>query len=351
MTLYKFKFMALLCAVMFVVLGPRAFSDDTQWVAPRTIDGDPDLQGVWGNNTITPLERPEVFGDKEFLTDDDIAFLNRRINEIQSEGSDALFVGGVLEAAFSGEVVSYDPSTGNYDSQWMVDRTVHRRTSQIVVPRNGRLPEMTRDAFALAQEYENRQIEHPADSWLDRPLSERCITFGGPDIWFAGYNSYWQIVQSKDSVAIIQEKIHDVRVIPIVDKPQLDHRIDLWHGDSRGWWDGDTLVIETTNISEKSDLLHAVTTDGLLARRPGPKASERKYTERITRVSDRAIRYQITNSDPGTYTQPYTAEVILDYAEDPIFEYACHEGNYGMTYILSGHRAQERFAREAETQH
>ena len=232
----------------------------------------------------------------------------------------------------------------------MVERTVHRRTSHIVDPRNGPLPEMTGDALALAHEYETRQIEHPADSWLDRPLSERCITFGGPDIWFAGYNSYWQIVQSKDSVAIIQEKIHDVRVIPIVDTPQLDHRIDLWHGDSRGWWDGATLVIETTNISEKSDQLHAVTTDGLLARRPGTKASERKYTERITRVSDRAIRNQITNSAPGTYTQPYTAEVILDYAEDPIFEYACHEGNKGMTYILSGQRAQERFAREAKTQ-
>ena len=350
MTLYKFKFMALLCAVMFVVLGPRAFSDDTNWTATKTIDGHPDLQGVWGNNTITPLQRPEFFGDKEFLTDEDVEFLTRRISEIQAEGSDALFTDGVLQAAFSGEVQSYDPTTGNYDSQWMVDRTVHARTSLITDPPNGRLPKMTDEASALAKQAETRQIEHPADSWSDRPLGERCITFGAPDIWLSGYNSYWHIVQSKNSIAIVQEKIHDVRIIPIVEKPKLDGKISLWHGDSRGWWDGETLVIETTNFSGKADLLHSVSAAGQQIRGPGPRASERTYTERITRVGKNAIRYEITSSDPGTYQRPYTVEMTLDYTEDPIYEYACHEGNYGMANILSGHRAQERFAAESGSQ-
>ena len=125
---------------------------DGAWQLPRTIDGHPDLQGVWENNTITPIERPDVFGDKEFLTDDDVAFLRRRLEEINQEAGDALFGEGVLEAAFSGEVVSYDPSTGNYDQQWMVDRTIHRRTSQIIDPPNGKYPPRTERSIAMARD-------------------------------------------------------------------------------------------------------------------------------------------------------------------------------------------------------
>jgi hypothetical protein len=194
---------------------------DSSWEVARTIDGHPDFQGVWENNTITPVERPDVFGDKSFLNDDDIAFLRRRIDEINAAGDDALFGEGVLQAAFSGEITSYDPSTGNYDSQWMAARTIHRRTSQITQPSNGKFPSKTAKAIGAAKALADHRREHPADSYTDRPLGERCVSFGAPRL-SSGYNSYWQIVQSKETVAIIQEMAHDVRIIPIVPSPHAD---------------------------------------------------------------------------------------------------------------------------------
>lgn len=310
----------------------RLLGFDPGYTVPRTIDGHPDLQGVWENNTITPVERPEVFGDKEFLTDEDIVFLEQRLREIYAAGEDALFGEGVLAAAFSGEIQSYDPSTGNYDSQWMVQRTIHRRTSQIVDPSDGQFPPRTEAAVAAARDLREHREAHPADSWTDRPLGERCVSFGAPRLG-AGYNSYWQIVQSEETVVIYQEMAHDARVIPIVEQPHAPDDIKLWHGDSRGWWEGDTLVIETTNYSEPSDT--------------APRTVERRNVERLTRVSDSALQYQLTSYDPGQFTAPYTREIIWDYTDDDIYEYACHEGNYGMENILRGHRMEERMAREA----
>lgn len=301
--------------------------ESTSYTVPRTIDGHPNLQGVWENNSITPVERPDVFGDKEFLTDEDVEFFQRGLQAINEQGGDALFGEGVLEAVFTGEVKSYDPSTGNYDSQWMVDRKIHRRTSQIIDPPNGKYPPRTERAIAMAKADAEYFALHPADSYTDRPLGERCLSFGAPRLG-AGYNSYWQIVQTKDTVAIIQEMAHDVRIIPLVEKPPINENIKLWHGDSRGYWDGDTLVVETTNYSDKSA--------------SGPDVSKKVNVERLTRISDSEIQYQFTSHDPGTFTAPYTREIILDFTEDAIYEYACHEGNYGMENILSGHRAEER---------
>ena len=301
--------------------------ETTSYTVPRTIDGHPNLQGVWENNSITPVERPDVFGDKEFLTDEDLEFFRRGLQAINEQGGDALFGEGVLEAVFTGEVKSYDPSTGNYDSQWMVDRKIHRRTSQIIDPPNGKYPPRTERSIAMAKAEAEYREEHPADSYTDRPLGERCLSFGAPRLG-AGYNSYWQIVQTKETVAIIQEMAHDVRIVPLVDKPAINENIKLWHGDSRGYWEGDTLVIETTNYSDKSA--------------SGPDVSQKVNVERIKRISDDEIQYQFTSHDPGTFTAPYTREIILDFTEDAIYEYACHEGNYGMENILSGHRAEER---------
>jgi hypothetical protein len=287
---------------------------------------------VWENNTITPVERPEVFGDKEILTDEDVAFLRRRLAEITAAGADALFGEGVLAAAFAGEIVSYDPTTGNYDSQWMVDRTIHRRTSQIIDPPDGKYPPRTERAIAAARELREHREAHPADTWLDRHLGERCVSFGAPRLG-SGYNSYQQIVQTRDTVAIIQEMAHDVRIIPLVAKPHVDANIQLWHGDSRGWWDGDTLVIETTNYSAQSS--------------SGPDTVKKVNVERLTRISESEILYQFTSNDPGTFTAPYTREITFDKTPDKIYEYACHEGNYGMMNILSGHRQLERVAAAA----
>ena len=314
---------------LVVIFGQALAQADGNWELPRTIDGHPDLQGVWENNTITPVERPEVFGDKQFLTDGDVEFLKQRITEIEAEGADALFGEGVLQAAFSGEINSYDPSTGNYDSQWMANRTIHRRTSQIVDPPTGKYPSRTEGAIAAARELAEHRRLHPADSWTDRPLGERCLSFGAPRL-SSGYNSYWQIVQSEKTIAIVQEMAHDVRIIPIVEKPHAPGSIKLWHGDSRGWWENDTLVIETTNYSEASS--------------NGPDTVKKVNVERLSRVGPNAMQYQFTSHDPGSYANSYTREIIFDKSPDKIYEYACHEGNYGMTNILSGHRAHERIA-------
>ena len=318
--------------LLLLITSPALAQSDGDWQLPRTIDGHPDLQGVWENNTITPVERPEVFGDKEILTDEDVAFLRRRLAEITAAGADALFGEGVLAAAFAGEIVSYDPTTGNYDSQWMVDRTIHRRTSQIIDPPDGKYPPRTERAIAAARELREHREAHPADTWLDRPLGERCVSFGAPRLG-SGYNSYQQIVQTRDTVAIIQEMAHDVRIIPLVAKPHVDANIQLWHGDSRGWWDGDTLVIETTNYSAESS--------------SGPDTVKKVNVERLTRISESEILYQFTSNDPGTFTAPYTREITFDKTPDKIYEYACHEGNYGMMNILSGHRQLERVAAAA----
>jgi len=320
------------CSIPFALLflaAQAAAQSNENWQMPRTPDGQPDLQGVWENNTITPVERPDVFGDKEFLTDEDVEFLKQRLQEIYAAGEDALFGEGVLAAAFSGEIVSYDPSTGNYDSQWMAERTIHRRTAQIIDPPDGKYPPRTEAAVQARRELQEWRENHPADSWLDRPLGERCVSFGAPRLG-SGYNSYWQIVQSKDHVVIYQEMAHDARIIPLTDKPHIDQDVKLWHGDSRGWWEGDTLVIETTNYSERSD--------------PMPDTVRKVNVERLTRISDNELQYQFTSHDPGSFAAPYTREIIFDNTPDDIYEYACHEGNYGMMNILSGHRAEERLA-------
>ena len=321
------------CSVLFASLFIFATvqGQDSDYEIPRTVDGHPDLQGVWENNTITPVERPDVFGDKEFLTDEDIDFLRAGLNTIESSGEDALFGEGVIQAIFEGEINSYDPSTGNYDSQWMAPRTIHRRTSQIIDPPNGKFPPRTEEAIAAARNLAEHRRLHPADTWEDRPLGERCLSFGAPRL-SAGYNSYWQIVQSKNTVAIIQEMAHDVRIIPLVEKPHVDESVKLWHGDSRGWWEGDTLVVETTNYSEASST--------------SPRTAEKVNIERLTRIGNSALQYRFTSNDPGNYSAPYTREIVFDKTPDKIYEYACHEGNYGMEYILSGHRAEERLAAE-----
>lgn len=314
-------------SVAGIPLAGLAQQADSDWLVPRTIDGHPDLQGVWANNASTPLERPEIFGNRAQLTDEEFAELLAQAEEILESGGDALFGDGFLNAVISGEVRSYDPSTGNYDAGWMVDRNLENRTSLIVDPPNGRLPAMTDEGMARVQERARQRRESTDASWLDRPVQERCITWGMPYI-MAGYNSYYQIVQSRDTVAIIQEMIHDVRIIPLTEKPHLDERVRLWHGDSRGWWEGDTLVVETRNFSPESQFRGA--------------AENRVFIERYTRVAPDVLEYEFTIDDPTTWEQPWTA--IINYTADDgeIYEYACHEGNYALMGILSGARAAER---------
>ena len=302
-------------------------SADDGWTLPRTPDGHPDLGGVWANNSATPLERPEAWAGKERLTDEELAALLVASDDAVGDG-DALFGDQLVLAAIAGiEATSYDPTPGNYNQFWIAERDFDNRTSLVIDPPDGRIPDLTPEAQERRRHGVARRDEHPADTYTDRPLQERCVSYGVPRLG-AGYNSYYQVFQSADHVVFLNEMIHDARVIPIDGQPHLADRVRQLHGDSRGHWDGDTLVIETTNYSSQarfrgaSDNLHMV--------------------ERLTRVGPRTLDYEVTITDPTTWTRPWTVMIPLMGSDDAIFEYACHEGNIGMEGILAGHRAEER---------
>ena len=317
--------------------GPAAES----WSVPRTADGRPDLQGVWANNTATPLERPEALGDKAVLTDEELARLEARYAEIFASGeSDAAFADSVFTAALGDDesFSSRDAGTGNYNQFWLVDRDFDNRTSLVVDPPDGRLPALTPEARRRVDARAAHLADNPASSWTDRRLQERCITFGMPNL-FAGYNTYYQIIQTPDHVVFLHEMIHDARIIPIDGGPHVDDAIRQWHGDARGRWDGDTLVVETRNFSARSDSPAALYT------RIRGSAERLRLVERFTRVGPDTLEHEFTVDDPGTYSASWTAMIPLARKDEALYEYACHEGNIGMEGILAGHRAEERDGR------
>jgi hypothetical protein len=307
------------------------------WTVSRTSDGQPDLQGVWANNNATPLERPKALADRQFLTDEEVERLKAKAAELFNGDGDAAFGDEIFVAALSGRERyvsdSFDKGTGNYNSFWLAERDFDNRTALIVDPPDGRVPALTSEAQQRnAARAAARRGRGPADSVEDRPLTERCITFGMPDL-LAGYNSYYQIAQTRGYVAIATERIHDVRIIPLDGRPHVPPGIRLWHGDSRGHWEGDTLVVDTTNFSEKTNFRGA---------------SENLHViERFTRKGPNGLEYQITLSDPTTWTKPWTLMIPLRKSSDKIYEYACHEGNTGVVGVLAGARAQEKKAAEA----
>ncbi len=318
------------------------------WKVPRTADGKPDLQGVWGNNGVTPLTRPPQWKGKEFLTDRDVKELQAIVARYADQGGDAIFgdlVQLALNAKDSGrfDQTSYDPATGNYNHFWMSEREWDNRTSQIIDPPDGQLPPLTAAARArLAHPGENKaQVEGsesgprgPADGPEDRPLSERCVSYGMPRIR-AGYNSYVQIVQSPQTVVILQEMIHDARMVPMGVSARLPENVRQLHGVSRGRWEGDSLVVETTNFL--SGFQVNVGGGTVL----GTSTPAVRLTERYTRVSPDYINWAITVDDSATWTKPWTFMIRLKRTDELLYEYACHEGNTSMTGILAGARADE----------
>lgn len=314
--------------ILFLAAGAHA---SEEWSAPRTAGGHPDLQGIWANNSATPLERPQAFGEKATLTDEELADLKRRLEEIResSQAGDLLgdyLIQRVLEDP---EFRGFDQVTGNYNSFWLVDRELDNRTSLVIDPPDGRIPALTDQAMERLQAAVAYGDEVPSGP-EDMPVSVRCISYGVPNT-LAGYNSYFQIFQTADHVAILQELIHDARVIPLQRQAPLGDDLRLWHGNSRGWFEGDTLVVETKNYSGGGGA-RAGATEGL------------KVTERFTRTGPEMVEWAITYEDDATWVRPWTMMIRLSRTEDAIFEYACHEGNYGLTNILSGARAQEREA-------
>ena len=318
-------------------------SQEARWNVPRTADGRPDLQGVWANNTATPLERPVSLGDKATLTDEELARLQERYARLFASGeSDAAFADSVFVAALGEQedFSSRDAGTGNYNQFWLVDREFDNRTSLVVDPPNGRVPAFTAEAQRQIDGRIAHLADNPASSWTDRRLQERCITFGMPNL-FAGYNSYYRIIQTPGHVVFLHEMIHDARVIPLDGSPHVDDAIRQWHGDARGYWDGDTLVVETTNFSAGSE------SPAALYQRTRGSAERLRLVERFTRVGPDTLQHEFTVDDPGTYAGQWTAMIPLARKDELLFEYACHEGNIGMEGILSGHRAEEREAADA----
>jgi hypothetical protein len=307
-----------------------------KWTTPRTPDGHPDLQGIWTTQTYTPLERPARYAGREFLTDEEATELTRLLTQ---DGVDPLAVGvfAASDEQRRNRVLQSDPT--HYDNAlWLATANPKalssRRTSLIVDPADGKLP-------ALIPEARQRAAASRAaagfDSYENRPLQERCIiwTHEGPPMMPPPYNDVMQIIQTPDHVVLFRELATAPRLIPTNGGPHLSESVRQWAGDSRGRWEGDTLVVDTTNFNDKtafqgsSAALHVI--------------------ERFTRVSADRILYQFTVDDPHTWTRPWSAEVPMMQTEGPLYEYACHEGNYGLANTLSGARFLDKEAAEKTT--
>jgi hypothetical protein len=331
-----------LTTLVFVALGQLTSSSvaaqsqagGQTWTAPRTPEGRPDFQGVWVNNNATPLERPQALAGRATLTDKEVAAMKKKAHELFSGQGDAAFGDSVFNAVWANITgvrsgfTSIDGETGDYSSVWTVDRDWENRTSLITDPPDGRLPPMTPEGTERRDTNLEAMKRIPAGP-TDRALQERCITYGSPSL-VAGYQSAYEIVQTANTVALTLEMIHDTRVIPLDQRPHLAPAVQQWLGDSRGHWEGDILVVETANykprsfMSRSSEQLHVV--------------------ERFSRTGPDTLKYEMTINDPGTWTRPWSLMIPLKRANHPMYEYGCHEGNYGLAGILAGARAEERTA-------
>lgn len=301
------------------------------WSVPRMPDGRPDMQGVWANNGMTPLERPKQFGERAMMTAAELADLKQRVQKLVN-GGDAFFGDELILAALEGKekFSSSDTQVGNYDQTWLSDRIWDNRTSLVVDPPSGRIPPPAAAvAERAAAQRASRQGRGSADRAQDLGLGTRCIGFGTPNL-FAGYQSYFEITQGPNVVALRQEMIHEARIFPIGAGPHVSPAIRQYHGDSRAQWDGDTLAVTTINFLNAS---FRGSTEGL------------KLTETFRRVADDTVEYAVTIDDPAVWSRPWTLMIPLKRTGEQMFEYACHEGNYGLAAILRGARAQEQSTR------
>ena len=312
-------------AVPCLVRGQSA----SNWKAPRTPDGQPDLQGVWLSKSATPLERPKALEGRALLTDQEVAQLQERASRLFKDGTSDFAAGDAVFLAALGAADRFKSPTSTHNSEDMIEREFDRHTSLIVDPPDGRIPSPTTDALKRREAAAAAaRREHVED--FDNAL--RCIAYGVPRLggrYGAGDYGYYQIVQTPGYVLLFMETGHEARIIPLNGRPHVPEGVRLWSGDSRGRWEGETLVVETTNFSAKSNFMGS--------------AAGLRLVERFTRVAPDAIRYEMTMSDPATWAKPWTAAMPLKQSDARLFEWACHEGNYHiMTGMLSAARSQER---------
>ena len=343
MTITRFHkkiFSAVLCTSVITAAfsASPVFAQDYE--VPRTAWGQPDLQGVWNFSSDVPMQRPARFGDRQFLSEQEIADIRAAQAARDASSDAALAIGGVDES---------------YNDFWIENAGIGDtvRTSHIVYPENGRLPPLVEGAIADQGVYgggttgESRPVRISAggigtDGPEDRGLSERCLVGfnAGPPFTPSLYNNNVQLFQSRDTVVILTEMIHDARIVPLYDSaealPRLDEELGFYTGDSKGYWDGDTLVVVTRNFNGLSASFGSSGT-----------SAEKVLTEKFTRVDYDTVNYEFTVDDPATYTDKFTAIVPMTKVAGQLYEYACHEGNYGMVNILRGARVEERDAAEA----
>ena len=309
-----------------VTLRLAAQTPPKNWTPPRTQDGKPDLQGVWTNVTVTPLERPKELGNKQFFTPAEAAKYEKdtveRNNADRRDGP-----------------ATADVSRAYNDFWW--DRGTKvvptLRTSLVIDPADGQVPALTPEAQKKAVARQEARLGHATDGPEDRALSERCILWptAGPPMLPSFYNNNYEIVQGPGYVTVVVEMIHDARIIPTDGSPHLPSNIRQWMGDPRGHWEGNTLVVDTTNFTDKTNF-----------RGSGDKLH---LIERFTRTGPDSMMYEFTVDDPETFVKPWTAQVPMTKTAGPVLEYACNEGNYAMAGILGGARAEEKEAKEGKS--
>jgi len=290
------------------------------WTPPHTIDGQPDLQGVWTNATITPFELPAQLAGKAYLTEQEAAELEKQSAKSKVDRPPA-----------AGDV-------GNYNQVWFDAGTKvvgTRQTSLVMDPPDGRVP--VKPSAEAKRDYD---LAHIADSYEHMSVWDRCITRGVPARMFpAGYNNAYQIVQSAGNIVIMSEMIHDARVIPLDGRAHAPKEVRAWDGDSRGHWEANTLVVDTTNYNGKG----WIATSAATGRIKGiPQSEALHVVERFTRVAEGTIQYEVTIDDPNVYTKPW--KVVIPLTRDPqyvLYEYACQEGNQAVENILRGGRAKD----------
>ncbi len=324
---------AVLNVIALVVLVPLGAAGQT---TPRTPWGDPDLQGTYTNKTTTPLQRPEDLANREFLTEEEVA--NRERTAL--DRNEQLLLAAARRTTVGGNV-------GAYNKLWLDGGTRPTgRTSLIFDPPSGRLPALTSEAERMRTDARRARAE--ADTWEDLELNDRCMIWqAGPPMLPSAYNNNFMFLQTPDYVAIQVEMIHDTRIIPLDGRSHLPSNVRQWNGDMRGHWEGDTLVIETTNLPRIEANAAAVGGDPILLRAANGRSDDTvTVIERITRVDVDTLNYEFTIEDPTTWTTPFSGEFPMRRlaADELLYEYACHEGNYSMEGILGGERVLEKAA-------
>ena len=290
---------------------------------PQTSWGDPDLQGIWSSSGATPMERPNEYQGRETLSDEEVALIRSET----AARDEQLGLAAARRTETGGNV-------GAYNNLWMERGARTDRTSMLVDPPDGRFPPLT-SAGELARTSQPRGY----DSWEDRHIWERCVTRGGmPNAMFPrSYNNNMQIFQAPGYVVMLLEQVHEVRIVPLDDRPTLPGNIGQWNGDSRGHWDGDSLVVVTTNLDHRVSALQPWS---VFNSRSG-SGEGLTLVERFTRVDADTLEYEVQVNDSQMYTRPWTVAFPFARSSDVMFEYACHEGNVGMEGMLAGGRAEE----------